>query len=761
MRWIEPAPIHTSLLGLHPIVAQALAKRGVFTNETADAFLHPDKYTPAPASELPGVQGAVDRLKSAIARQEPILVWGDFDVDGQTATTMVVQVLRSMGANVSYHLPVRTLQGHGIDQPGLKEYIDKGIKLILTCDTGISENVAAEYARQRGVDLIITDHHDLPTRIPLARAVINPKMLPRGNPLYSLAGVGVAYKLCEALLEGSDGDLEATDLLDLAALGLVADLATLIGDTRHLVQRGIKALRNTSRLGLLVLFELAELIPDTINETHISFTLAPRLNSLGRLGDANPIVEFLLTGDAQRARLVATQLENYNSQRRLLSAQVTQAAESLLRSDPTLLEAPVLIVAHPSWPASVLGIAASHLVERYGKPAVVLTTPPGEPAHGSARSIDGVHIAEAISVHADLLMKFGGHPMAAGLSLKPENLPLFRKRLNWTVERMLASVRREDPVLAIDGWRSLPDLTPELAAAIEEVSPYGPGNPHLILATAGLELKDQTFFGRNQEHIKLTVADSSRNTRQVIWWDGAGEILPQGVFDLAYTLRTTNWQGKQDLQMEFMGLRYQQPVEMAVKVRTFEVRDYRTETNLERVLALARKEASFVVWAEGTEKERVQGKDRTELGAVDVLVIWTIPPSPDELVAALEITNPKSIWIVAAHPQVEIAENFLARLSGILKHAITHLNGHVTYLNLASATAQKLSVVRSALGWLVARGAIAIKQESDLDLWVGPGATAHDPAESALYWQEIHARLGETAAYRAHFKRADKDSLFP
>ena len=336
------------------------------------------------------------------------------------------------------------------------------------------------------------------------------------------------------------------------ALGLVADIAILKKDARYLVQKGLAALRNTQRLGLQIMMEMAELVPANLTEEHIGFVLGPRLNALGRLGDANPAVELLTTTDPGRARVLATQLENYNAQRQLLCNQVTQAAEAQLRSNPTLLANPVLLLGHPAWPGGVVGIVASRLVDRYRKPAILFSTPDNEPARGSARSVEGLNITAAIAAQKDLLLNFGGHPMAAGLALEKEKLPEFNRRLSRTVEEMLGEAGVEEPELKIDAWLELPEITPDLAAALESLAPYGPGNEKLTLATHGLTMQSASTIGRNKEHLKLTVSDETGNTQTVLWWSGAGETLPDGKFDLAYTVRATDWRGSRQVQMELV-----------------------------------------------------------------------------------------------------------------------------------------------------------------------------------------------------------------
>ena len=292
------------------------------------------------------------------------------------------------------------------------------------------------------------------------------------------------------------------------------------------------------------------------------------------------------------------------------------------------------MLGHPAWPGGVVGIVASRLVERYHKPAILFSTPAGQPARGSARSVEGLNITAAIAAQKDLLLNFGGHPMAAGLSLEPEKLDEFRRRLARTVTEMMQGIQTESN-LEIDGWLSLPEATLDLAKALESLAPYGPGNEKLTLATHGLKIQSKTPIGRNQEHLKLNVTDEAGNSRTVLWWNGAEEkdTLPEGRFDLAYSLRASDWRGAPQVQMEFVDFRSLagQPVE--VKGSQLEVIDYRNTPEPFQILSTLRARSSTLVWAEGEEKKQVGGQDRNELAPADALAIWTIPPSPQELQA--------------------------------------------------------------------------------------------------------------------------------
>src|SRR5689334_23098605 len=339
-RWLDPHPVDASPLStlkLPPLIAQTLIRRGILTPDSARTFLYPDAMPPA---QFPDIEKATEIILTAIDNNDMICVWGDFDVDGQTSTTLLVQTLRALGANVVYYIPIRGKESHGVHIESLKPIIDGGVKLIVTCDTGITAHEAIDYANSRGVGVVVTDHHDLSETLPNAKAILNPKLLAEDHLLKNLAGVGVAYKLAEALLANYSSNITLDDLLDLVALGLIADVALLKGETRALAQKGIQALRNTKRLGLKVMAELSGTNLETLTEESIGFTFAPRLNALGRLSDANPAVELLLTQDPARARVLATQIEGLNAQRRLLTSQVANAAEAQLREHPELLTEP-------------------------------------------------------------------------------------------------------------------------------------------------------------------------------------------------------------------------------------------------------------------------------------------------------------------------------------------------------------------------------------------------------------------------------------
>ncbi|HEY3476369.1 MAG TPA: single-stranded-DNA-specific exonuclease RecJ [Anaerolineales bacterium] len=752
-RWIDPPPVEIPAsfadLSLPPLIAQTLVRRGIDTTGAARAFLHPEAQ---PSIPFPGIEPAVERISDAIRNKETICVWGDFDVDGQTSTTVLVQTLQALGGDVVYYIPVRGRESHGIHIEPLKERIDRGVKLLLTCDTGITAYEAIDYANSRGVEVVITDHHDLGPTLPNAKAIVNPKLLAEDHILANLAGVGVAYKLAEALLIHNRKS-EIANLLDLVALGLIADVAVLKGETRSLAKRGIQVLRNTGRIGLRTMADLSGTSLESLTEESIGFTFAPRLNALGRLGDANPAVDLLLSHDPVRARVIATQIEGLNAQRRLLTNQVYEAAETQLRENPALLSEPAIILVNENWPGGVIGIVANKLVERYRKPAILFNQSENGILRGSARSVEGLHITEAITTQKDLLLGFGGHPMAAGLALEAWKLYDFRKGLGRAIEDQLGRIVRQEPTLQIDAWLKLDEINLAFAEELEALAPFGPGNPLLTFATHRVSLRSVATIGKNREHLRLAVEDENGNVQSILWWGGAGSELPEegSKFDIAYSMRASTFRGDKQITLQFEDFKIVEEVPPELRKHKVEVVDYRLQAEkMESV------QPQMLVWAEGADKTK--GKNRFELHPAEELVIYTAPPSPMELQKALEAVNPRKVYLFGVSPEPEKPDAFLARMAGFAKYVINQRGGKVTVAELAAATGQREGAIRLGLEWLAAGGHISIQRDDETVLLSTGNGQSNQYLQRELY-MAVKGILAETAAYREHFQRAEAGSL--
>ncbi|MCY4064235.1 MAG: single-stranded-DNA-specific exonuclease RecJ [Chloroflexi bacterium] len=750
-QWVEPTPAEipgplADLVGGHELIAQYLARKGITSVAEAQGFLSTEMYRPASPDDLPDIDRAVDRLGRAIGDCERILIWGDFDVDGQTSTALLYSALQRRGARVSYHVPNRFSEGHGIHLPTFKRHLDGGVDLLLTCDTGVTANDAVDYAASRGVDTIITDHHALPETLPAAVAVVNPRRLSDGHPLLELPGVGVAYKLIEALYGGDDSDF----LLDLVALGIVSDVMVQVDDTRYLLQQGLKRLRENRRLGVKAILERAEIPAAELNEGHIGFAIAPRLNALGRLDDANPAVELLTTADWGRARILANTLEGLNRRRKFLSNQVYESALAQIEAQPWLLDYAALVLSHADWHSGVIGIVASRLVEEFGMPAVLIATP-DEVGRGSARSVAGVDLTGALTAVSDTLIRHGGHSMAAGLSLPADKIFQFRRALSRVV-RAQAGDTPITPSLAIDGFLDLADISLELTADIERLAPFGNGNPPLTLATRNLKVASRKGLGRRGEHLQVEVEDAQGRRQRVIWWRGARAELPKGRFDLAYTVRASVHKGEREALVEWLDYRLLEAasVDLQAGERTYELLDQRQSAD--PLVDLARARERYPAALTWSEVEQVDGAvNRLGLKAAETLIVWTIPPSAEIWAAALATVNPERLILFGTRPSRETTGTFLARLAALVKYAVNQRDGTAALDALAAALGERERSIQDGLQVLRAMGKLdyRVGAAGDYRLELADKAPS-DPLKTLQ--KRLSLLMRETRAYRNYWQ---------
>jgi single-stranded-DNA-specific exonuclease len=744
-------------------VARLLAQRGIESPEEARPFLDPSAYDPSPPEALPDLEKGAARIEAAIERGEQILVWGDFDVDGQTSTALFAQALRKLGADPSYHIPHRETESHGVNWEHLAGYIEDGIDVVLTCDTGISSNEPIRRAQEQGVEVVVTDHHDLPPTLPEATALIDPKRLGEDHPLRTLPGVGVAYKFIQKLAEGSG--LDPMGFLDLVALGIVADIAVLRGDTRYLLQLGLRRLRETERPGLRAVMDNANVNQESADEEDIGYRIGPRLNAVGRLGDANVSVPLLRTSDRGEARAIANDLEELNDRRKLLTAQVFEAARQKLRWEPELLQTAVLVLYGEQWPAGVIGIVAHRLTEKYHKPCILLTSASEEYsrnegdsenqqalARGSARSVEDLHITAAIGDHAEMLQSYGGHPMAAGVTLPKAKIDQFRRLVSRSIVEQKGGEEIAE-TLQIDSYLSLEELTLQLANDLRQVAPFGPGNREPVFACREVQVSGFEEIRSDGSHLKVTVAQPEGTSREVLWWNAEEQDLPSGVFDLAVTAKANVFRGERSLQLtwEDAWARREEPAEEATEGPEIEIIDHRGEGGLKASLrALAEKDGTQI-WMEARPVDNVEGRTRQELSPCGKLVLGTLPPSREVLQDALEACQPDRIHVVGLSPTTAGLEGFTRRLLGLCKHAIRS-EKPAPLSKLAAAMGHEEHAVRLGLRWLKDRGQIRLAETED-GFWVelGPGAGEADPSLTDSSLERIlKEALQEARAFRKY-----------
>ncbi|MGM0400193.1 MAG: single-stranded-DNA-specific exonuclease RecJ [Chloroflexota bacterium] len=540
---------------LNPLLAQVLYARGIDTPSKVDAFLNVPKTLTNPF-QMTGMNEAVSRLQQALEQEEEIVVYGDYDVDGVSATALLVSALRDLGGKAKAYIPDRFSESYGLNKAALKKLHGEGANLLVTVDCGIRSTEEAAYASSLGLNMIITDHHSVPQEIPPAVAVLDPKRPDCYYDFKALAGVGVAYQLVQALAEAQQvrglPAIAPEQFLDLVALGTVADIVPLRGENRSLAYWGLQRMRESPRLGLLKLMNKADVQPEQVNGEAIGFRLGPRINAAGRLKHAQLAYRLLMTESEEEAEELADQLHRINQERQQLLDRQCQRAQELLdgREDGS-----ALIVDDPSFHEGIVGLIASRLTETFYRPSLVMRT--GKKiARGSARSIEGFHITRALDHCADLLSRYGGHAAAAGFSLATENLPAFRDRLRrYSVEHMeKETFQRRIRVDAIVPITDLDENTPHL---LDRMAPFGEGNPPPSLASTELDLLSLRPVGSGDRHLRLTVGDGSHSLSAIAFRQGhlANTLNRGDRVDIVYTPSLNTYRGRTSLQLVVRAIR--------------------------------------------------------------------------------------------------------------------------------------------------------------------------------------------------------------
>jgi single-stranded-DNA-specific exonuclease len=552
-RWVVAPPVtpqaDEALVKFPPILKQIVFNRGLATDAEARAFLKAEPNANTDPFQLIGMQATVDRICYALQHNEPIAIYGDYDVDGVTATALLVQALGAFGANVRGYIPNRFEEGYGLNKDALDTLKADGVKLVITVDCGIRSPDEALHAQAIGLDLIISDHHHPDgTNLPAAFAVINPKQHGDPYPDKDLAGVGIAYKVAEALVgvQQPINGFHTSDLLDLVALGTVADLAPLVGENRVLVRKGLRQIRETKRQGLYSLAGVADLKIDKCTAGNIGFMLGPRLNASGRLESALASFELLTTTDFMRAGQLAMQLDSQNRQRQTITRTIQEQAETIaMGEDP---EAFLLFAAHEEFNPGVVGLAASRLTEVYYRPAIVAAKSTEE-TRGSCRSIPEFHITDALDLCKDLLVRHGGHAAAAGFTVKNENLPELVSRLKEIAKDQLGS-RDLRQTLSADLEVPLSQLSFEVLDHLKFLEPTGYGNPEAIFVSRNVKVKAARTVGADGRHLKLTLEDERGSTLDAIGFR-MGQLKPNlpPRLDVLYHFEANEFNGRKTLQL--------------------------------------------------------------------------------------------------------------------------------------------------------------------------------------------------------------------
>jgi len=530
-------------LGISPIIGQILWHRGIGSADAARAFLHPENEAFRDPFLMKDMEKAAQRILSAVHRGEKIVVYGDYDVDGMTSTALLMKNIHALGGDVSYYIPNRFTEGYGINLAALQQIAAEGCGLLITVDCGIS-SVQPIQEMHGAMDIIVTDHH-LPGReLPAALAVVNPHRADCSYPDKDLAGVGVAFKLVQAM-QMIEKQRVWEDDMDIAALGTISDLVPLVGENRRIVRLGLARMSENPCWGVRALIMAAGLEGKKINTGMVGFQLGPRMNAAGRIETARRGVDLLLSEDAQEAECIAGELNALNAERRSLEQDILAEAEAML-VDFTQ-DTPAIIAAGEDWNAGVIGIVASRLVERYYRPSIVLTRQ-GDVYKGSCRSIAGLHMYKALEACRETLIQFGGHEMAAGLSVASAQLEEFRMAFSNYVRTHLMPADFI-PKTQIEALVAPADWTLEMVEELELLEPYGMRNPRPIFGVRAIRPQSASAIGAEGKHLRMEIGTRENHVAALCWNAGElAEILTEEDSDLAYTPSINEWQGIRSVQ---------------------------------------------------------------------------------------------------------------------------------------------------------------------------------------------------------------------
>jgi single-stranded-DNA-specific exonuclease len=545
----------SSLLNVSPIVAALLISRGLGNEDDAHKFLNPKYEHLHDPYLLKGMKKAVARILKAVEKDEKILIWGDYDVDGTTGTVILRKCFEILGARTDFHVPHRFTEGYGVNIPALEQAKAEGCSLVITVDCGIRSFEPLEWAKANGLDVIVTDHHlsDEIKGNPPAVAVVNPNQTGCKYPDKNLAGVGVAFKLIEALLKEKGKENVAKGFLKVVAIGTIADVMKLTGENRSIVTLGLKDLPKAHNFGLKALMEVSD-CNNEMTSYDIGFRIAPRINAAGRMDAARYVVELLEAQTFKDARRLAEMLDSRNRERQKVQQQITELA---LFETVGITDKNFVVVSGEGWHRGVIGLAASRIAEKLHRPTIVISLEEGI-GHGSARSISNYHLLNGLDSCAELFEQYGGHAAAAGMKIKQENIEELQKKLDIHAGENLSA---DDliPEVRIDAELQSKTINLGLVEDLKKLEPFGMGNPKPVFATNNLELTAEPFIMKDK-HLRLNLRDVHGNQFQAVWWDGVEKSSEQTLkaknrIELAYTPDANTWNGTTRLQLVVKDLR--------------------------------------------------------------------------------------------------------------------------------------------------------------------------------------------------------------
>jgi len=718
-QWIYPEnkPVSPELIKAagSTIIAQLLLNRGINTPEKIKTFLNPENNELISPYVFDHMKKSVERINIAIETQEKIIIWGDFDADGVTSTSLLFKALKYLNANVDYYIPDRTDEGHGLNSASICKLISsQKVKLIITVDCGSSNATEITLAKGLGTDIIVTDHHEIPEILPPAYAILNPKA-PQANPecteLECLAGVGVAYKLACAVLESNGKEDYSKQILHLAAIGTIADVVPLIGENRSIVAKGLKLIETLRPEPVIKILESANYkIEKGISAEMIAFGVAPRINAIGRLREANLAVKLLISEDIEEIEQITKELNYNNQQRQKMCESMFIETDMKISREIDLENNRAIVLSQPNWHPGIIGIVASKLTEKFNKPTFLISVDEeNQIARCSARSVKGLHLHNTLTMLEEYFIRFGGHAFAAGFSLDLEkvNFDEFKSKLNATVNQNFDDTFLE-PVLEIEMDLQPEDISVEFVNELNRLAPFGECNPTPVFSISNLILKQYKTMGAGKNHLKLFLSDDTDNTFEAVWWQN--NCLDVSVLDrvnVAFCTEINSYGQKESIQLVVKDLILADSSQInQIKpeivttnpvLENMEPRwiDYRNKTDVERVISSYIKTTndSVIIYAENRntvetlEKDAILTEriiDRLNIPEANQLVLFDLPPDICVLSELIGISDARIIHLAGSNYDEITSTEVIKMISGMLKYAYTNRNGEVNISEIAA-----------------------------------------------------------------------------
>lgn len=537
------------------IIARALINRGINTVPKVGAFLSTDLDSLHDPYLMKGMDQAVERILEAVKCKDKICVYGDYDVDGITSTFLMIRTLKELGSDAVYYIPNRIEEGYGLSISSMDKIKELGVNLIVTVDCGIRSNEVVDYAQSLGMEVIVTDHHECEGELPKALSIVNPHQPECSYPHKDLAGVGVAYKLVSALLSRAGNNTFAKEMLDIVSIGTIADVVPLLDENRIIVKNGLDRIKNTNNEGIKALLEVCGLSGKELNAYNVAFMLAPRINAAGRIADASECVELLLTNSAGRAMEIAKKLDSDNKERQAIENEILNNAAAIIEKTADVDKDRVLVLGNENWHIGVVGIVASRLVDKFYLPTFIMSID-GEFSKGSARSIPGFNLFEAMSKHSDIFEKYGGHEMAAGFTIKTERMDELRNSMNYEAECAMGKEKLLPEVLV--DYKLVPgDINLNTVRQLKVLEPFGIGNPSPLFVYRGLKVLSSRAVGNESKHLSLMVYDGVNEIKCIAYnFGNMQKVLSIGKkIDIICSVENNIWNNIESVQLNIKDIK--------------------------------------------------------------------------------------------------------------------------------------------------------------------------------------------------------------